>query len=116
MGELSAKEAAIQLGIDARTFRKFMRATTSEEDQPGQGNRWQVEEKDIKKLKKKFAAWSRPKAKPNLNGTKPDSMLTDADIDELDNGDELIEDELDFVDLEGPSDEELEYDEEMERP
>jgi hypothetical protein len=102
MAQLSAKEAAIELGIDARTFRKFMRAVTPEEDQPGQGNRWHVETKDIKKLKKKYADWSRPKAKAAAKTV----VLEPEDIDELDDGDELIEDEL-FDEVDGPSDEEL---------
>ena len=71
---LSAKEAAIELGTDARTFRKFMRSILKKEDQPGQGNRYAIEEKDLKKLRKQFDDWSTPKAKPDeepsTNGAK----------------------------------------------
>lgn len=69
---LSAKEAAIELGTDARTFRKFMRSITPKENQPGQGNRYQIDDAEIKKLKKRFADWSAPKvSEAPKNGDKP---------------------------------------------
>lgn len=68
---LSAKEAARELGCDARTFRKFMRAITAKEDQPGQGNRYQIEEKSIKKLKQRFEEWNKPKAAAPVKDIEP---------------------------------------------
>jgi hypothetical protein len=59
--DLSAKQAAIQLGISAREFRKFMRATTPRDEQPGQGNRYHIDAGDIKALKKRYAEWNTPK-------------------------------------------------------
>ena len=58
---LSAKEVAVQFGTDARTLRKFLRATTPKDDQPGQGNRWSVDEDELKALRKKFDEWALPK-------------------------------------------------------
>lgn len=63
MAILSAKEAARELGTDARNFRKFMRTILPKEEQPGQGNRYQIEQKELKKLKKQFDEWAKPKAK-----------------------------------------------------
>lgn len=63
MAKLSAKEAAIQLGTNARTLRKFLRSKQSPIDPVGQGNRYEFDSADMKKMKKSFVAWS--------NGSKP---------------------------------------------
>jgi hypothetical protein len=60
---LTAKEAARELGTDARTFRKFMRAITPKEEQPGQGNRYSIEQRKMRTLKQQFDEWAKPKAK-----------------------------------------------------
>ena len=91
MATLSAKEAARELGTDARTLRKFLRAITPKEDQPGQGNRYHIEEKTIPKLKKQFADWSKPKTKPSDNGAEAEAI---EDFDE----DLITEEELDASD------------------
>lgn len=82
MPTLSAKEAAIELDTDARTFRKFMRSITPKEEQPGQGNRYSIESKDIKKLKKQFEEFN-TRAKPSSNGKAPKEEVVDVDDDEL---------------------------------
>jgi hypothetical protein len=106
---LSAKEAARELGIDARTFRKFMREILDVEDQPGQGNRYHIDSKDIKKLKKKFEKWQRPKSKAS-----PSNPIVIPDDEEDDDPHQtMIENALDFGD--DPSDEEL-MDIELEQP
>lgn len=125
--KLSAKQAAIQLGTDARTLRKFLRAS-DDFDAVGQGNRYEFDAKEMKKLKKLFN--STPKKK--VNGTKVKDEVIDEEIDayvqeqdeidrtteevDLDDDGEPVdledpdadvdEDEIAF--LEGPSDEELE--------
>jgi len=114
MATLSAKEAARELGTDARNFRKFMRTILDKEDQPGQGNRYHIEEKAIPGLKKKFADWSKPKAKPSENGAEAEEILDEELLDE----DMLVEEELtdedineefeDSVDEEPVTEEELE--------
>jgi len=98
---LSAKEAAIELGTDARTFRKFMRAVTPKEDQPGQGNRYAIEQKQLKQLRKQFDDWAKPKAAPaeekaKTNGKTKKPRVTDEAID-------ISED----IEVDEPSDEEL---------
>ena len=111
---LSAKEVAREFGTDARTFRKFMRAVLPKEDQPGQGNRYQIEQKQLKKLRKMFDEWHTPKA-PKEDGASPPAKKKSKkgkkskepvvhDLTE-DEGDEVIED-LDLLD--GPLDMDLE--------
>jgi hypothetical protein len=106
---LSAKEAAIELDTDARTFRKFMRAVLPKEDQPGQGNRYAIDEKDIKKLRKLFAEWNTPKAKPeeveattNGKGKKKGKKVTEEAVDVTVDAVEVDEepDEADLIDIE----------------
>ena len=58
---LSAKEAANKLGTDARTLRKFLRKRSGV---IGQGNRWAIEPKELKKLRKEFEKWQAEGAKP----------------------------------------------------
>jgi hypothetical protein len=95
MMALSAKEAAAELGTDARTFRKFMRDTLPKDSQPGQGNRYSIEEKEVRKLKKKFDAWSKGKKKP----TKKDKVKKDKIIDHTPEEDDVeeVDDEEFFI-------------------
>lgn len=104
---LSAKEVAKEFGTDARTFRKFMRNILEKEDQPGQGNRYAIDEKDLKKLKKRFDEWQAPKTKseePATNGAKPKKTKTKKEVEVVDITTEASED-LEVEDE--PSDEEL---------
>lgn len=68
---LSAKEAAAELGTDARTLRKFLRKRSGT---IGQGNRWAIDPDDIEELREGFEAWqsegSPVKAKAD-DDTKP---------------------------------------------
>lgn len=100
---LSAKEAARELGTDARTFRKFMRATTPKDQQPGQGNRYAILKRSMPKLKTKFDEWSKPKEKPPLDEELDDEELEEMMISE---DEDLLADEVSDEDGE-PSDEEL---------
>lgn len=54
MATIDVKDLAAQLETSPRTVRKFLRAVTPQEDQPGKGGRWQIEKRDIRSLKKKF--------------------------------------------------------------
>lgn len=103
---LSAKEAAREIGIDARSFRKFMRAILPKEDQPGQGNRYGIEPGQIKKLKKQYAEWStKPATKAETNGetpkakTKKGKKTKSVEAEELDEVEEPTAEQLDDLDL-----------------
>lgn len=109
--KLSAKEAARELGTDARTLRKFIRSAKDLPIEPvGQGARYEFTTKEVKQLKKAFVAWSNgstPKAK--INNTKLTKKQTE-DLEAVEQGemDEMADAaEIDLEDLEGPSDDEL---------
>lgn len=134
--KLSAKEAAKEIGTDARTLRKFIRGAKNLPIAPvGQGARYEFTPKEVKALKKAFISWS---SKTKITGsnkevaentahdlnTKDENGFTDEDYAEhqgidLDSYDgttaepeiseeDLDEDEKELDALEGPTDEELE--------
>ena len=107
--KLSAKEAAIRLGTNARTLRKFLRSKQSPVDPVGQGNRYEFDSQDMKRMKKAFASWS--------NGTKTtkiDDMSTDEKekygqyLDEVEHDVPHQNGEINLEDLDEPTLEELE--------
>lgn len=116
--KLSAKEAAAQIGTDARTLRKFIRSEKANLpiDPCGQGNRYEFTSAEVKALKKQFIAWSggttkteapappaakkgkKSKAKaevPDMTHEDPDEVeeidLTDDDLDPTDEQMEQLE-------------------------
>lgn len=118
--KFSAKEAAIQIGTDARTLRKFIRQGKDLPISPvGQGNRYEFTAKEIKALKKLFIAWGggktqeKPAKKKGKtideeildlggvenpeDGSDPQDEidLTTEEVDLDDNGDPVIIDEDD---------------------
>src|SRR5688572_18823952 len=95
---LSAKEAARELGTDARTFRKFMRATLPKDDQPGQGNRYQIDPDEVTQLRKSFKKWTNGKAPAEPKPEKKSKKSKE--VEETDDPD-------DFTELHDPSEEEL---------
>lgn len=111
--KISAKAAAIELGTDARTLRKFLRSDKSTFEPCGQGNRYEFTAKQLKKLKTEFASWSagsksetssKKKSKPKDGDTLAD-VLADDEIEEIDES-ELTDDDEDTTDE--PSDADLE--------
>ncbi len=94
---LSAKQAARELGIDARTFRKFMRATTPKEEQPGQGNRYAIDASDIKALKKAYSEWTKPKQTevPTPKKSKKSKAKT-IEVEEGDDEDLILDEDIDL--------------------
>lgn len=59
---LSAKQVALEVGTDARNFRKFLRDVTPRDDQPGQGGRWTFTRGEATKIAKRFAKWAKDNA------------------------------------------------------
>jgi hypothetical protein len=55
---LTPTELAELLETSPRTARKFLRAITPLEEQPGKGGRWQIKKGDVRSFKKKFAEYS----------------------------------------------------------
>jgi len=72
MATISASALADELGTDARTTRRFLRAdlaTRTEEGKvqegvtaPGKGSQWAIEKRDVRALKARFAKWSAAQA------------------------------------------------------
>ena len=87
-----------------------MRAITPKEEQPGQGNRYSIEARKMKGLKKQFDEWSKPKTKVSDNGEAAE-VIEDFDEAFLGEEDEVDDFEADLladdVDDE-PSDDDLE--------
>ena len=54
---LNVKDLADKLDTTPRTARKFLRAVTEKDDQPGKGGRWQIAGKDVRGLTAKFKTW-----------------------------------------------------------
>lgn len=84
---LSAKEVAQELGTDARTVRKFLRKTYGN---IGQGNRWNIQRKEIAQLKKQFQEWQKP-IELKEKTTKAEIVDLTEEIDELVDVDDLEE-------------------------
>lgn len=121
--KFSAKEAAAQIGTDARTLRKFIRQGKDLPIAPvGQGNRYEFTAKEIKALKKQFLAWGGGKveeatpAKKEKKGKATEAPTIEELNEALEDG-PLSEDEIDEVleveleDME-PTDEDLDDDDE----
>lgn len=124
--KLSAKEVARELGTDARTLRKFFRSGNSPVDPVGQGGRYEIDSKAVKKVKKAFDNWGggtkakkdpdvpddfvpdivKSKAKKSKSEAENEAKaLLDDVLDPIDDPDVEI---LDLDDLEGPTPEDLE--------
>lgn len=102
---LSAKDLAAECGVDAKTVRKFLRehfaATERIDELPGQGGRYAFSKADVKSLAKLFKAQAGNKAERKAEKAK--ATVEAENIDDIDE----VED-LDFEELDGPADEELE--------
>lgn len=117
--KLSAKEAAIQLGTNARTLRKFLRSKQSPIEPVGQGNRYEFDTADMKKMKKSFVAWSngsttKPKPKKIEDLTTDEKEQYALHLAEVEEGAHPIYDEvdldnedIDLSDLDGPDEDDL---------
>ena len=67
MATITVSELALDLDTDARTARKFLRAITDADLQPGKGSRWAIEKRDIRSLKSKFAKFAAAAAQAKLD-------------------------------------------------
>lgn len=89
MAQITTAEFAEALETDTRTVRKFLRAITPKEEQPGKGSRWVLEgnKNSINKMRKQFAAWD--EARQAKAEEVSDKVETDTDA---------VEDELNLDD------------------
>lgn len=80
MATITVKELSEELDTTPRVARKFLRAVTDKDEQPGKGGRWEIQRGQLRSLRKKFDAFQK-------------EHMRQAG-DENDNG-ETIEDEVD---------------------
>lgn len=57
MATITPKELAVQLDSDPRTVRKFLRSEQGMNAKVGKGQRWAIEAKQVRSLRKRFEAW-----------------------------------------------------------
>lgn len=62
MAQITASELATELDTDSRTVRKFLRAVTPKDAQPGKGSRWSIEKKQLRSLRTQFAKFQAAQA------------------------------------------------------
>lgn len=96
---LTPAELATELGTDPRTTRKFLRAITPRDEQPGKGARWAIKgtKTNIATMRKKFskfqeeaeAAKAAREAKKAEAPSTPDSDMTDEVLDAPEGDEEL---------------------------
>lgn len=55
---LTVTDLAEALETDPRTTRKFLRAITPKEEQPGKGSRWAIDKKKVTGMKKQFKSYA----------------------------------------------------------
>lgn len=97
---LSPADLAAELGTDARTTRKFLRAITPRDEQPGKGARWAIKgtKTNIATMQKKFRkfqeeAEAAKAAREAKKAEAPDEVNSDITDEVLDTpeGDEELE-------------------------
>jgi len=59
---LTAKQVATKVGTDARTLRKFFRATDIL-DNAGRGGKYEIDAKEVPAIKKAFKVWEKDEVK-----------------------------------------------------
>lgn len=70
---LTTNEVAGMLDTDAKTLRKFFRSDKCEVEPVGQGKRYVLTTKDVKKIEKAFHAWNEGKSTRASKADKPTS-------------------------------------------
>lgn len=58
MATINVTDLATELGTDPRTARKFLRTVTPIDEQPGKGHRWEIEKREVRSMKSKFAKFT----------------------------------------------------------
>lgn len=80
---MTTNELATELETSSRNLRKFLRAITPKDEQPGKGSRWVLpgNVREVTKLRKQFDEWAAKQAeeKAAREAAKAES---DAEVDE----------------------------------
>ena len=78
MAQMTPKEIAVELEVDPKVVRRFLRSLIAADDRPGKGGKWAIDADAMPALRTKFAAWSDRTAR-----TITIADLTD-EVDEVD--------------------------------
>jgi hypothetical protein len=110
--DYSAKQAAMRLATDARTFRKFLRSSHCSFEAVGQGKRYEFTHDELMKLRDEFIEWREycEARRTTTDRIKPEARAAEAatkpvPITEIEPNPEFTP--PNFDDLEGPSEEDL---------
>lgn len=76
MATINIKELAETLDANPREVRKFLRAVTPADDQPGKGGRWAIEKRAVRSLSKQFTEYREANAKE-----VPNDAIDDAEVE-----------------------------------
>jgi hypothetical protein len=106
---MTPKELAQALDTDQRIVRKFLRDTTPEDQQPGQGGRWNLDE-DLDVYKVAFENWQ-PKGRVGKPKKKDQRTADEQGVESSTANDEDFED---FTELDDPELDDLFEDEDFE--
>lgn len=101
MATITVTEFATELDTDARTARKFLRSVTPADAQPGKGSRWEIEKRDIRSLKSKFAKFTAANDQAKLDrelAKRESTAEVAAEAPEAGNDDEPTIDDLLAID------------------
>jgi hypothetical protein len=80
---LSAKDVAIELDVDAKTFRRFVRAYVKRQggvigdDTPGRGGRYAFDEGDLDAIRDAFNAWRTTRSGMLISFVSDDDVSAD---------------------------------------
>lgn len=107
MATITSTELALELSTTTRTLRKFLRADARAADKgdtlPGKGGRYAIERKQVPGLKKRFSKWQAAEAEARAQRAAKAAEEAASQVTE----DEVDDSEVE-VEVEGPTDEELE--------
>lgn len=59
MATITVRELSEELDTTPRVARKFLRAVTDKDEQPGKGGRWEIQRGQLRSLRKKFDAFQK---------------------------------------------------------
>lgn len=80
MAHIKVADLAAAFDTDARTTRKFLRATTPTDQHPGKGGRWEIEanKATINKMTKAFKEWDDARRAARAEVDEVEEVDTDA--------------------------------------
>lgn len=82
MSSMTPTEFAATVNSDGKTVRKFLRAITPKEDQPGKGSRWALPagKREVAKLTKQFNEWSAKQAEERAARAQEKAEAAQAEV------------------------------------